>query len=296
MKIISKSILFLSLLLFACTNAQSVSGVSWPDSIKEQIGQTYEIRWTQSTKTSRGVGSSGSSNSRLTHIERVIDAGSDEIILEFDMPLDTPEIDRRREWQLPARFQKTPDNEIALLNADELKARNDDWLAWGGLDQSHCGLWIFTWIQQKIEYDPHSVISLLDTIDIRHANLKEGMPYSTPLGLEPVILTQKPSEDGVSELMAVLDLDAEKVRKQRAEGDIVLAQIMGDEVPSIEAALEARKAEKISGSIEVIYTLNSQGSPVRRLRTTQMRVINVDGETESSKTTETVERELLKQP
>jgi len=280
-------------LLCACNEGETIPDASWPESLKTQVGQVYEIRWTQSTETAGDTGSSGSSNSRNTLIEKVLRTGPNELVLEYDMPSGTSDIDRRRSWQFPARVRLTPDNKMTLLNADDLKVRNDDWLAWGNYNQSHCGKWLFTWTAQKIECDPNSVIGLLDTFNIRRANLKAGVPYVSFAGLDAVSLVQEPSGDDIMKLTAVLELDPEKLRKERAESNLIVAQIMGEKTPTLEEVLQRLQNEKIAGTIEITYTLDSMGEPIRRVQINQANIVNIDGLTETLKSTETVERRLI---
>jgi len=283
----------LAVFLYACSNSNTAADPSWPENLKKQVGQVYEIKWSQSTETAGDAGSSGSSRTRTTHIEKVLEVEPDGLVLEYDMPDGTSDIDRRRSWQLPARVRITPDGSMSLLNADELKVRNADWLAWGNYDQSHCGKWLFTWTAQKIECDPNSVIDALETYNIRRANLTAGRQYRTSTSLEAVELIQKPSIDGEKKLEASLELDPGKVREERVQSDLIVAQIMGAGAESEEDIRQNRQNEKISGTIKVTYTLDAEGYPIRRVKITEAVIINTDGVTETLKTTETVERKLL---
>ena len=283
-------------LLGACSATAHTGQASWPESLSDQVGKTYKIVWTQSTETGGNAGSSGTSNSRNTLIETVLNATPNELILEYDMPDGTSDIDRRRSWQFPARVRLTPDNKMTLLNAEDLKERNEDWLSWGNYDRRHCDMWLFTWTAQKIECDPNSVLEELEPLNIRRLDLKDGSAYASSMGFEPVILTEQSSDDGMINLIAQPTLDSEKVRENRAKSNIIVAQILGEKAPTLEAELLKLQKETISGTIKVSYTLDEDGEPIKRVQINEITIINSDGDTETSKSTETVERKLLDKP
>lgn len=278
-------------LLTACANPAGSAEPVWPENLKSQIGQTYELRWTQSTESSGGD-SSGTSSSRDSLLERVIDVRPEALILEFDLPAGTSDIDRRRAWQYPARIELSPDNKMTLLNPEDLKRRNDDWLAWGNYDQRHCGLWIFTWTAQKIECDPESVLGALETFNIRRAVIREGAPYTDFGSLKPEPL-RSGAENGLSTLQTSLALDPEIVREERIESAKIVAQITGQDEDSLAEELAGIKNNQISGAIEISYTLDNMGEPVSRDKTTMATITTSDGRVEKLKTIESVTRTLI---
>jgi hypothetical protein len=229
----------------------------------------------------------------MTLIERVIDVNDDGLVLEFDLPAETTDDERKRSWQFPARVRKAHDNSLTLLNTAELKSRNGDWLKLGNFDQSHCGLWIFTWVAQKIECNPNSILTELEGLDIRRVQLMDGTMYESVFGLSPVPLQSLSMDTGGVRLEAELEVDPEIVRLQRAESDIVVAQILGEEIPTLDEAVKSKEMEKISGTIRVTYELDENGQPVCRIRKTDVEVLFPDGSHEKIVTTDTVERELL---
>lgn len=58
----------------------------------DRVGDTYEIQLERKSESS-GASSSGSSTSRMTLMERVVELRSDGIVLEFDLPSDVSEED-----------------------------------------------------------------------------------------------------------------------------------------------------------------------------------------------------------
>ena len=157
-------------------------------------------------------------------------------------------------------------------------------------------MWLFTWTAQKIECDPNSVLEELEPLNIRRLDLKDGSAYASSMGFEPVILTEQSSDDGMINLIAQPTLDSEKVRENRAKSNIIVAQILGEKAPTLEAELLKLQKETISGTIKVSYTLDEDGEPIKRVQINEITIINSDGDTETSKSTETVERKLLDKP
>lgn len=285
--------LLLTFVLFGCSKIGNNPDILWPKNLETQVGETYEIRWSKSTETVRDNGSKGSSQNRYILLESVLEVSPTELVLEYDMPAGTSDIDRRRAWQFPARVRLTPDNKMTLLNPDDLRDRNSAWLAWANYSQSDCGQWLFTWVAQVIECDPNSVIDVLKTYNIRRTNLEVGALYASPIGREPVALFRDPFDGDLKMLVATLELDTENVRQERAKFNLILAQMTGEEGPTLEEELQTLQKEKISGTLKVIYALDSRGDVIRRVQVTQMNIVDVDGITEASKSTEIVERKRL---
>lgn len=279
----------------ACLVGLSIQAcVSHPDATRvDQVGDIYEIQLQRESKTSSDK-SSGSSSSRASLIERVIEVVSDRLILEFDLPLDTSAEDRALEWQFPARVYRALDGSFTLANAAELKSRNQTWLEQGGIDPSNCGKWIFTWTAVKIECDPESVLQVLESFDLRIDDLRAGAMYIENGALEPKPLTvkQKNNLGGLS-LVVEMVVDPEAIRTERAESDVVVAEIMGDPPLSFEKALQDRLADQISGTISVTIDTDGLGRVVRRERFFEIEIRKENGSVEKEEITETVQRELV---
>ncbi|MCI5045633.1 MAG: hypothetical protein MRY72_13130 [Aquisalinus sp.] len=259
----------------------------------DKAGDVYEIRLERKSKTS-GEGSSGSSSSKSSLIERVIEVNPDGLILEFDLPLDSSAEDRAREWQFPARVNRALDGSLSLANAAELESRNQDWLERGNIDPSNCGRWVFTWTAVKIECDPQSVLRILEPFDLRIDNLRAGAQYMEYGALAPQPLALAPNNNSNGKSFVVkLDVDPDTTRLERAESDIIVAEIMGDQPPSLDEALQARSAEKISGTITVTIDTDGSNRVARRVRIFEVETTKENGSVDQEVVTETVQRELV---
>lgn len=271
--------------------AQACSSTSVHSKI-DHAGDQYELRLQRESETSSD-GSSGSSSSKFSLIERVIDVQSDGLILEFDLPLDSSAEDRAREWQFPARVFRALDGSHRLTNAAELKSRNQAWLELGDIDPAYCGRWIFTWTAVKIECDPQSVLKSLEPFDLRIDNLKAGEMYSDPgaLAPKPLSLMQKNGSNG-SSFFVKMDVDPDTIRRERAEADTTVAEMLGGQPLSLEEALQSRSSDQVYGTIAVTIDTDDLGRVTRRVRVVEIETKKESGSIEKETTTETVQREL----
>lgn len=255
---------------------------------RDQPGDAYEIRLTNVTESSSDDGSSSSSRSGGSLIERVVAVRDDGVELEFDLPADATDAERARDWQWPARVLKSADGSLSLLNAPEVEARIEAWLTLGGMTREACGHWIFTWNAFEIECDPQSVLDTLAPYDLRIGDVREGAPYVARGGLGTVALQPASSEPDGSTFVAETPLDPDLVRRSLAESDVMVGEVMG-EPTSIEAALEARASDQVTGTITTSLVTDADGRVTRRTTTTRMTTVT-DGVTERSTGTLIVER------
>lgn len=230
----------------------------------DRAGDRYEISLERVSET-RGDRSSGSSSSGFTIVERVIAVREDGSELEFDLPDDASVEARARSWQFPARVFRSEHGTLELLNAPDLEARVRTWLENAQIPKAACGRWIFTWTAIKIECDPQSVLGTLQAFDIRPSDLTAG----------------------------VVQLDPEDLRRERAETDIAVAQMTGEPPLTLDAALQARSSEQVSGTITTRFEFDGDGRAVRRVTVGEVEVVQADGARERTVTTTTVERRLL---
>lgn len=258
----------------------------------DRVGDTYEIRVERVSENSGGR-SSGSSRSINTLVERVIALGDSGVELEFDLPEGTSAQDRAREWQFPVRVQRS-EQELRLLNALELERRARAWRDGAGLTESACGRWIFTWTAVKIECDPQSVLQALEPFDLRPSDLRDGAQHSE-IGARPAPFRIESQRSGGATFVAEMELDPDVTRRQRAEMDVAVAEMTGHAPLSLETALEARAAERISGTIVTTFETDAAGRVTRRTRVTRAEIAGADGSLERHITTETAERRLVSQ-
>lgn len=256
-----------------------------------EAGQSSEIVQEISSSENGSGGSTSSSFDRNVLAERVIGVRDGGIELEYDLPANATARDRAANWQFPVRVLKPTRGPLQLLNRDELEARVDPWLKKGGITRAACGHWIFTWNAFRIECDPQTVIGMLDPFDLRPSDLQDGAPYQDPGARTPAALMRNAAGVGGATFSAELAIDPEAVRKSRAEADVVTGEIMHKPL-TLDAALKARAAEKISGMITVTFDVDAAGSVWRRTRVTRLEITEGRGVLKRT-ITETVRRRLL---
>lgn len=230
----------------------------------DHVGDLNEIRL-ESVSESHGDGSQGSSHSRSTLVERVIAVRDGGVELEFDLPDGATAEDRARNWQFPARVFKPAGGAFQLLNPPELETRLRAWLVSAEIPETACGRWIFTWTSIKIECDPQSVLSTLEAFDMRPG---DATTY-------------------------VEQIDPEVVRRERAETDIAVAQMIGEAPLSIEAALQAHAAERYEGVKTTRYETDESGWVERRIVVSEIALIDAVRSDEQRTNTTTIQRRRL---
>ena len=82
------------------------------------------------------------------------------------------------------------------------------------------------------------------------------------------------------------------MRRERAESDVVVAEIMGGEPVTLEAALLARSAEQVTGAITTTLAADGQGRLLRRTRVTHVTT-DANGVVERATSTLTGERRRI---
>lgn len=245
--------------------ALSIQDTSIPQRPSERVGNFYEISRNYQTTSTRGDGGSSSSRGRDDFVERVISVRDDGVEVEFDLATAASADDRQRQWQLPARVFKPTNGPLVLLNAPELEERLTRWLELGQLPREACGRWIFTWNAFKIECDPQSILATLEEFDL--------------------------TNDGPSIVEA--PLDSETIRRERAESDVVVAEITGSEILSFEQAMINRAAEAVTGKVTTTLEVDTQNRVIRRTELTVMEITEGDGTREQTTSTRVVDRRLV---
>ena len=227
------------------------------------------------------LGSSSSSGS-YHYVERVIDISDAGVLREFDLD------DQREErplvaWQYPVRVLDDG-RSLAIVNRDEMVARRDRFMAEADIPMSACGSYYFTWNVFQVECDPEAVLELYEELDLQPDSLAEGSP----------VLHSSTDEQGTLEragrrsLRAELPVSPELVRRERAEGDMVIAALSGEEL-TVEEALAARADDRVSGTVEILL----EYGPDRMVhtRTETVRITYTDGdETENMESVRTYSR------
>lgn len=256
-----------------------------PSSSPYQPGESYAIRIDRESSEQGSNGSSGSSSDRDTIIERVIAVRPDGLELEYDLPKELTREERASSWQFPVRVFKLSDGPLQLLNGPELQRRVDEWLKRAKIPRAACGHWIFTWNAFQIECDPQSVIKTLEMIDL---SLRDRAIYHDDKARTPAQLVRK----GASTLAAELEVDPDAVRRDRAQSDVIVGEILNKPV-TLDAALRNREKDVVSGTISVTIEEDAAGNPWRRTKVTKVQTKAPNGDVQTEIVTETIERSLL---
>jgi hypothetical protein len=257
-----------------------------------RVGDVTEIRIESRSSQSSGDGSSGSSEDRDLLVERVIAVRDGGVELEFDLPRDASAEDRRASWQFPVRVFRPGGGPLRLLNGPELAARVEAWLRAAEWPREMCGRWIFTWNAFRIECDPQSVIETLAAIDLSPGELRDGAPYRDAGARGEAALRREAGGSNGAAFVAEMEVDPDAVRRERARSNAVVLEISGDS-PELRAAMQARSAERISGTITTRFETDAAGRVTRRTKVRQLAIERPDGTRETETVTQIVERRLL---
>lgn len=255
-------------------------------------GELYELQLTSKSET-KGSTSNSSSSGRDTMSVKTVAVRADGVEFEYDLPPGTPAEDRQRNWQFPSRvFRPVDGGPIRLLNAPELEARVGQWLALGQMTREACGKWIFTWNAFKIECDPQSVLATIAVFDPQPQLLMEGASYRHSMAANPTPLHYAAGPDGGAIYETTMVIDADKVRHEKAEADVIVGQITGEPI-SAEQAQRKRAKMQISGTIEVTLETDPSGNVIKRTVIYKMELVDADGGGEKSLVTEVLTRKLI---
>ena len=266
-------------LLIICTSCASSAQAT-----TLRPGDAFEIVRAYNTQNSTSDGSSnGTSGGSDAMVVRVVSIDGDGTVFELDHPTSTSEQDRQRDWTLPARIVRPPSGPTRLLNADELNARLDDWLARANWTREQCGRWIFTWNAFKIECDPASAVAAFDEWFPHGPTANE--PYSHPLARIAVPLVESSTTSTNYSLAAELIIDPVRVRAGQAEQDAVFRELSGANPPAIPD--RKRTNDAISGIITVAFDVATDGGHWQRTIVTRVETKRPDGviETDTQRTT-----------
>ena len=257
-----------------------------------RAGEAYEIATSSemSERGSDGTRSSARSGSGL--IERVLAVRDDGVELEYDLPHDVPAQDRARQWQFPVRVLKPAAGPLQLLNRPELETRAARWLEAAGMPRLACGQWIFTWTAIRIDCDPQTVLDSLEAMDLHPAALRDGALFGDPATRAPAPLRRRARRSHGETFNVLLPVDPDVVRRERAERDRIVAQMVGPAAAE-DTGRAGREVADASGTIRIRIETDADGRMRRRVKVTELNVRRRDGVTERSRTTQTLERRLL---
>lgn len=233
-------------------------------------------------------GRGGTSFDRDTLLVTPVELGQDGETLVFDLPPSSTAAERSSSWHFPARIKVLPDGSRILLNEAEVAARIDPWLKLAGFTREACGRWIFTWNAFKIDCDPLSVLATVAQFDLGPANLSEGKSMTVDGAAAPGTMKLVASTLAMRTYSVEYPLDPDRVRRDRAESDVVVGQILGKPV-ALETAMAVHARDSISGSISEQFETDQAGRITRRKTTVTTVTIDQDGKERTAKTERTLE-------
>jgi len=273
-----------------------MSTVAAASSPAPKVGDTYEI--TKDTKTSyKSANGSGSSGGKTMIIERVIALRDDGLELEYNeppLPASAKPV-KIRPWQFPARvFKPSNRGPLRLLNSAELEARIEVWLKDAGVPRSSCGKTVFTWNAFRIECDPQSMIKTIESFDLGSATIGDGVAYNDADALAAGKLVKKDGPEGVT-YSAEMPVDPAVIRRERAEADVTVGEMMRQPV-TLEEALARREKENVTGTISVVFEADAAGNIHRRTKVKTLDIKAAGDESETRKQTEILERRSVTGP
>lgn len=254
-----------------------------------RVGEAFQIASDREMEEHGNRDDSGRSTStdRDSYVERVTAVRPDGVVLEYDLPSKATSDDRASNWQFPFQVLKPPDGRLRLLNAPELSGRVDRWLKAAGMPQTACGKLIFTWNAFQIECDPQSAIRWLATVTLPD-RLEAGSSFTDPDAQAPATLRQELA----NKLVATLAVNPAAILRQRAQTDVGVAELMHKPL-TLDAALKAHEAEKVTGTITTTFDLDTAGRARRRTRVRMVQITWPNGRIDTQTVTETVARTPL---
>jgi hypothetical protein len=263
-----------------------------PTQSQYQVGQIFEISRDVETAETGGDGFRSSSTDRDMLEERVVGIGPSGLELEYDLPKSTSAEGRARQWQLPARVLRPPTGPMQLLNRPDMTARAAAWLKAAGMTDAACGHWYVTWNAFRIECDPQSVVKMIETFDAGPEKLAADDLYMDAQALRSAPLKVKAGAPGSAVLYVEMAVDPDAFRQGEAQADLLTAEMIRKPV-ALEAALHARAAEDISGTITVTFQIDEDGHVQRQTKVTVVNVKWQDGNKKTRTVTQTLERKLV---
>jgi hypothetical protein len=181
---------------------------------------------------------------------------------------------------------------LQLLNRPDLQGRATAWLKAAGLTDAACGHWYFTWSAFRIDCDPQSVIETIEAFDPGPDDLSDGAPYKDSKALAPAPGKRTATSPDGAVFVVEMAVDPDAVRSDQAHTDVVVGEIMRKPV-TLEAALRARSAEDIFGTITITFETDPAGHVRRRTKVTKLNIKGPDGRSETQTVTETLEQRLV---
>ena len=252
-----------------------------------RAGDVYEITTDREASGETAGGGSSSSTDRDMLTERVVAVRDDGLELEYDLPKSVTPEERGPAWQYPIRVLRPAHGPMRLLNADDMQKRADVWLKAASLPREACGHWYFTWNAFQVECDPQAALPALEALAVEDTELADGALYK-----DAGATAAAPMRKSGATFIVEMAVDADKVRRQQAETDVVAGEITKKPV-TLEAALQARASEQVAGTINVTFDADSTGHAWRRKTVTKIDIKDATGTSETQTVTQTLTRRLV---
>lgn len=292
---LARQVLTAGLLVYGASLASTSRGLAGtpqqaPD--EDRTGTVYEIHRDVETSSKDSNGSTDRSTDRDTLMERVIERRTNGLELEYSLPNQPPGQDQPRNWQFPLRIFKPISGPPQILNKSELEKRIDGWLTKSKLPRTACGQWLFTWNAFRIECDPQSALQTIRTFDLRSGSVRDGGSYQDIDASGPINLRQTSSDTGGMRFVGEAPVDSDRIRREQAEADVAVGQMMGKPV-SLDDALRARSSETIVGTVLISIDVDPAGLVTARVKTIKLRISAKNGVAKERMSTQTVKRRII---
>ena len=268
------------------------SGPTFAQVSDETAGDRFRITLFHETESKGENGSSSSSSGGHEYLEEIAAVRADGVERIYDVPPEPESDERLIAWQFPVHVLETNDGGIEVLNRDELEMRRDAWLEAAEIPEEACGTWYFTWNAFQVECDPDAIVETIRAIKIQPDDMLVAALFKHPAAHEPGQLMEGEEKGLGVVLSAHMLLNPDYIHRAEAESDVIVGQLMQEPI-SFEEAYAKRKAERISGTIDVSLEADADGRVWKRTASITSEKTEVDGNVERSVSTETVERQRL---
>lgn len=270
-----------------CVLLTLLSASAWGQVQDENVGDQFRITLSYNSETKGENGSSSSSSGSHEYLEQILSIRDDGVERLYDIPLESGDEGRLISWQFPVRVFEASDGGMEILNRRELEERRDAWLEAAEIPTEACGTWYFTWNAFQVECDPDAILETIKAIKIQPANLLDGAMFTHPAAINPGRLQR--GEGASRTFRVVMAVNAEYFHRAEAQGDVIVGEIMRKPI-SFEDAYAKRKAETITGTVEVVLAANADDRVWKQITSIETVKTEVDGQVEREISTEVIER------
>ena len=226
--------------------------------------QDYVLQLEYETET-RGDGEevTSSASGRQPIAERILATTPEGVEAEYTLPFDPEDIRGNERWLFPARIRTAPDGSKTVLNAAELLARVDAWLAEMEWPREVCSRWGFSWTAYQVRCDVEAAVETVETYGMQPGRIAEGQPFALKGALGPVVLVRAGENEGRIVLNGTAPVDPAFIREREALGALVVAEVSGEALTPEQATAKAA-AITATGTLTVTFEIDATGLVWRR--------------------------------